>query len=77
MWLVCPKQDAELGDAFYDNRFQPLLQILQEEAEDRLEVVQKKNRIRFVISEIPGLEAAADFLKTIRTTQPQKEAALV
>jgi transcription-repair coupling factor (superfamily II helicase) len=76
MWLVCPKQDGELGDEFYDNHFQPLLHILQEEAEDRLEVVQKKNRIRFVIGRIPDLQAAADFLRTIRTTQPEKEEAL-
>jgi transcription-repair coupling factor (superfamily II helicase) len=65
MWIVCPKQSSELGVEFYENRFQPLLKKLQTKAEDRLEVVQKNERVRFVVSEIPGLEDAVDFLKSI------------
>ncbi len=65
MWIVCPKQGSELGVEFYENRFQPLLKKLQTKAEDRLNVVQKNERVRFVISEIPDLEAAVDFLKSI------------
>jgi transcription-repair coupling factor (superfamily II helicase) len=77
MWLVCPKQDSVLGDEFYNHRFQPLMKILQEQAEDRLEVIQKKNRIRFVISDIPDLHTAVDFLKSIRITeQNDKEPSL-
>lgn len=62
MWLECPKHDSELGEEFYGERFQKLLQLLQDEAEDRFKIVQKDDRVRFVIHEIPDLEAAAEFL---------------
>ena len=75
MWLVCPKQKTELGVEFYENRFQPLLKMLQEKAEDRLDVVQKKNRVRFVIDDIADITAAAQFLKTV-IIKPKKEKAL-
>lgn len=65
MWLVCPKQDGELGEEFYEHRFQPLLQKLQQKENNELKVVQKKNRIRFVIKNIPDIDAAAEFLKSI------------
>ena len=65
MWLACPKQSSELGEEFYNNRFQKLLKTLQSEAADRLQVVQKDDRVRFVISEIAGLDAAAGFLKIL------------
>ncbi|HKL17997.1 MAG TPA: transcription-repair coupling factor [Halalkalibaculum sp.] len=65
MWLVCPKNESELGEDFYQNRFQPLLKKLQEEKENELNVVQKNGRVRFVISDIPGLEAASNYLKSI------------
>lgn len=74
MWLVCPKQNSDLGVKFYENRFQPLLKTLQAEAADRLQVVQKKNRVRFVIQDIPGLDAAADFLKLILPQQTKEKA---
>jgi transcription-repair coupling factor (superfamily II helicase) len=77
MWLACPKQNAKLGEEFYDHKFQPLLKVLQKQAEDRLEVVQKDDRVRFVISEIPDLKAAANFLKAIQINQPEEEKALV
>ncbi|HYW36360.1 MAG TPA: transcription-repair coupling factor [Balneolaceae bacterium] len=77
MWLVCPKQESELGNEFYENKFQPLMKTLQQQAEDRLEVIQKDNRIRFVISDIPNLQAAADFLQSIRTAKPEGEEILV
>ncbi len=77
MWLVCPKQDSELGEEFYEHRFQPLLQKLQKEKENELKVVQKKNRIRFVIDGIPNIETAAEFLKSIVIAgKPKKEVSL-
>jgi transcription-repair coupling factor (superfamily II helicase) len=76
MWLTSPKQDSELGNEFYTNRFQPLLKILQQKAEGRLEVVQKNDRVRFVIKEIPGLQAAVEFLRSIRQSQHDEEKAL-
>ena len=72
MWLVCPKNESELGEDFYENRFQPLLKKIQKEKENELNVVQKKGRVRFVISDIPGVNAAAEFLKSILIS-PNKE----
>lgn len=72
MWLVCPKQSSELGVEFYENRFQPLLKKLQKAAADRLNVVQKNDRVRFVISDIPDLDAAADFLQSILFKSEEK-----
>lgn len=74
MWLVCPKQKSEIGVEFYENRFQPLLKKLQEQASDRLKVVQKKNRVRFVIQDIPDLNAAANFLNIILPQQTKEKA---
>ncbi|MCW9707342.1 transcription-repair coupling factor [Fodinibius salsisoli] len=65
MWLSCPKHDSELGEEFYGNRFQKLLKTLQEEAEDRFKVIQKDDRVRFVIHDISDLQAAASFLKEL------------
>lgn len=75
MWLVCPKQKTELGVEFYENRFHDLLKNLQDDVAERLNVVQKKNRVRFVINEISGLEAAVNFLKSI-IMEPNQEKAL-
>lgn len=72
IWIVCPKTGSELGEEFYENRFQPLLKYLQEHHEDRLKVVQKNNRVRFVISNIEGIEEAAEFLKSLTTDEHQK-----
>jgi transcription-repair coupling factor (superfamily II helicase) len=67
MWLSCPKHDSELGEEFYGNRFQKLLKTLQEKAGDHFEVIQKDDRVRFVIQGIPDLEGAASFLKELST----------
>lgn len=65
MWLSCPKHDSELGEEFYGNRFQKLLKQLQDKAEDRFELIQKDERVRFVIHDIPDLESAAQFLNEL------------
>jgi len=65
MWLECPKHDSKLGEEFYGERFQKLLKTLQQEAKDRFKVIQKDDKVRFVIHEIPDLEAAATFLKNL------------
>lgn len=74
MWLECPKHDSELGKEFYGDRFQRLLKTLQKEAEGRFQVIQKDDRVRFVISEIPDLQAAAEFLKELSSAFTKKEA---
>lgn len=73
MWLECPKHDSELGEEFYGNRFQKVLRRLQKKAEGRFEVIQKDERVRFVISEIPDLQAAAEFLKELSPSNQEKE----
>ncbi|MDZ7660606.1 transcription-repair coupling factor [Fodinibius sp.] len=65
MWMECPKHDSDLGEEFYGDRFQHVLKKMQKEAEGRYEVIQKEDRVRFVIQEIPDLEAAATFLKEL------------
>ena len=65
MWLVCPKNESELGTEFYGRRFQPLLKKLQQKRNEDLQVVQKDDRVRFVIGDIPDIEAAANFLQSI------------
>lgn len=72
MWLVCPKNKSEPGEEFYGNRFQPLLKKLQEEKKNELQVIQKNDRVRFVISDIPDLDAAADFLKSIVSVESER-----
>jgi len=66
MWLACPKNDSELGTEFYGEYFQPLLKALQKMAEGRFKVIQKEDRVRFVIHEIPDIEAAALFLNDLK-----------
>lgn len=70
MWLKCPDNDSEPGEEFYGNRFQPLLKMLQKTSEDKFQVLQKDNRVRFVINDIPGIEAAADFLSMLVEQAP-------
>src|SRR5699024_1899693 len=65
MWLECPRHDSELGEEFYGNYFQELLKVLQSEAEDHFKLIQKDDRVRFVIHDIPNPEAAAEFLKEL------------
>jgi len=72
MWLSCPNQDSELGEEFYGQRFQNLLKSIQETAKDKFEVIQKDNRVRFVIHDIPNLEAAAEFLKELSNTHKKE-----
>jgi transcription-repair coupling factor (superfamily II helicase) len=73
MWLGCPKHDSELGEEFYGNRFQEVLRTLQKKAEGRFQVIQKDDKVRFVISEIPDLQAAAEFLKELSSAYHQKK----
>lgn len=74
MWLVCPDNESELGSEFYDNRFQDLLKIIQERSPGGFEVVQKKSKVRFVINDIPDLEAAGGFLKELSDTRTAEAA---
>jgi len=73
MWLSCPKHDSELGEEFYGQQFQKLLKSIQEIAKDKFEIIQKDDKVRFVIHEIPNLQSAAEFLRNLSKTH-KKEA---
>ena len=66
MWLVCPKQDSEAGKTFFDSgKFQEILESIENIKQDRFQVVQKKDTVRFVIQDIPNIETALSFLKQL------------
>ena len=66
MWLVCPKQDSEAGKTFFDSgKFQEVLESIEYIKQDKFQVVQKKDTVRFVIQDIPDIEAALSFLKQL------------
>lgn len=73
MWLECPKHDSELGEEFYGDRFQQVLKTLQNNAKDRFKVIQKDEKVRFVINDIPDLQVAAEFLKKVSSSFTKKE----
>src|SRR5699024_9687872 len=64
--LSCHKHSSELGEQFYGETFQELLKTMQAEAEGRFKVVQKEDRVRFVIQDIPDIKEAAAFLKELK-----------
>ncbi len=74
LWMVCPKHDTELGEEFYGDRFQNLLKTLQDKADRKFEVIQKGDKVRFVIHNIANLEKAAEFLENM--TETKEEAVL-
>lgn len=66
MWLVCPKQDSEIGEYFFDSgKFQEELEKIEQLKGKDFQVVQKKDTVRFVIQGIPDVEAAYEFLKEL------------
>jgi transcription-repair coupling factor (superfamily II helicase) len=66
MWLQCPSNKKESGQKFYeDGRFKELFEEVQKNAGDRLQLIQKEHVVRFMIKEIPDLEAAEFFLKKL------------
>ncbi|SMO75318.1 transcription-repair coupling factor [Gracilimonas mengyeensis] len=66
MWTICPKQDSELGHAFYDSgKFQDILEKLEMTRKNKFQVVQKKDTVRFAIQDIPDMEAAVEYLKEL------------
>lgn len=66
MWLVCPKQDSEMGKAFFDSgQFNEVLGKLEATRKDNFQVVQKKETVRFVVHDIADLKGAVEYLKTL------------
>lgn len=70
MWLVCPKQDTEMGQNFFDSgRFQEILEKLEATKKDQFQVVQKKDTVRFVVKDIPDIKAAYEYLKQLAMSE--------
>jgi transcription-repair coupling factor (superfamily II helicase) len=70
MWLVCPKQDTEMGANFFDSgKFQDILEKLEASRKDKFQVVQKRDTVRFVIQDIPDCESAYEYLKELAMSE--------
>ncbi|MEQ8525421.1 transcription-repair coupling factor [Gracilimonas sp.] len=70
MWLVCPKQETEMGASFFDSgKFQDILEKLEATKKDNFQVVQKKDTVRFVIQEIPDIPTAYEYLKELALSE--------
>lgn len=66
MWMICPKQDSDAGKNFFDGgKFQEILESIEQLKNDKFQVIQKKDTVRFVIQEIPDIEEALSFLKQL------------
>lgn len=66
MWVICPKQDSELGQQFFDSgKFHQILEKLEITRKGKFKVIQKKDTVRFAIQDISDIESAADFLKDL------------
>ena len=70
MWLLCPKNESDLGDHFYDEgHFQNTMKKIQSFKDNPYQVVQKNDAVTFVVSNISGVNAAIDYLKTLRNAE--------
>lgn len=70
MWLLCPKNESELGNHFYDSGlFQRMLKKIQNFDSHPYQVVQKNDAVTFVISNIPTVDAAITYLQTLQKTE--------
>lgn len=67
MWLLCPKNESDLGDHFYDEgHFQSTMKKIQSFEDHSYQVVQKNDAVTFVISNITDVDEAIEYLKTLR-----------
>ncbi len=65
MWLVCPDGNSEAGKEFYEKgKMQEIIARIQETGNE-LQITQKDNTVRLVVSSISGLKEAALFLNTL------------
>jgi transcription-repair coupling factor (superfamily II helicase) len=70
MWLLCPKNESDLGDHFYDEgHFQSTMKKIQSFESHSYQVVQKNDAVTFVISNIADVDEAIEYLKTLRNSE--------
>ncbi len=70
MWLLCPKNESDLGDHFYDEgHFQSTMKKIQNFEDNPYQVVQKNDAVTFVISNISDVDEAIEYLKTLRKSE--------
>lgn len=66
MWLLCPKNNSDLGTHFYESGlFQKLLKQIQSDTVHSGKIVQKDDSVTFVINNIKGLDGSIEFLKQL------------
>lgn len=70
MWLLCPKNESDLGDHFYDEgHFQSTMKKIQSFKKHSYQVVQKNDAVTFVISNIADVDEAIEYLKSLRNSE--------
>lgn len=70
IWLVCPKQDSEMGSTFYDSgKFQEVLEKLEALRKNKFQLIQKNESVRFAVQDIPDIPAAFEFLKQLALSE--------
>ena len=74
MWLAAPKNNSKMGEYFYDSGlFQKLLQQIQENKEHPFQLVQKDDKVTFVIKQIDGMNEAIVYLEKLYSQKLQPE----
>jgi transcription-repair coupling factor (superfamily II helicase) len=70
MWLLCPKNESDLGDHFYDEgHFQSTMKKIQSFENHPYQVIQKNDAVTFVISNIVDVDQAIEYLKILRNAE--------
>ena len=73
MWLVCPDSDDEMGpDYFGKGLFQKQLNAIGHLSGDQYKVIQKDEKVRLVIHDIDGHEAARDYLAKLHAATQEE-----
>ena len=78
MWLAGPKNSSKTGEHFYDSGlFQKLLRQIQEDREHPFQLVQKDDKVTFVIKDINGMDEAIGYLEKLYSQKLQPAESMV
>ncbi len=72
MWLAGPKNSSKTGDHFYGSGlFQALLQQIQSDESHPFRLVQKDDKVTFVVKQIEDMDTAIHYLENLYSTNLQ------
>ena len=72
MWLAGPNNSSKAGDHFYGSGlFQQLLQQIQSDEAHPFQLVQKDDKVTFVVKEIDDMDSAVRYLENLYSTKLQ------